>query len=415
MLYLKDAVLVHWRTLSVKRGHWLVRPGSAPQAVRSVPRGAAALDCEGRFATRSFVVGHHHVYSALARGMPPPARAPKDFVDILKLVWWNLDKKLDRAMVGACALAAAVEALKSGSTFVIDHHASPRAVTGSLHIIAEAFDRAGLGHLLCYELSDRDGPGPRQAGFDEHEAYLARHQGLVGLHASFTVGDELLERAALLARRHDTGVHVHVAEAASDEEACRAEHKESVLERFARAGLLASPKTILAHGVHLSAAERALFTRSKAWLVQNPESNMNNAVGTLDARGLGERVMLGTDGLHADMPASLKACYFGSQGAEALSPAAAYTRLRAAHRYLETNGFSGDGEDNLLVLDYAPPTPVTPGNWAAHMVFGVTKSDVRHVVAQGRLVVRDRRVQTLDEAKVMDFARRQAVRLWRRL
>ncbi|MBI2362147.1 MAG: amidohydrolase, partial [Elusimicrobia bacterium] len=145
------------------------------------------------------------------------------------------------------------------------------------------------------------------------------------------------------------------------------------------------------------------------------ESNLNTAVGVFDGRGLGERVMLGTDGLHADMPASLKACYLGSQGAEGLSPRAAYARLRAAHDYLETNDFAGDGEDNLVVLDYAPPTPVTPENWPAHMVFGVTKADVRHVVSQGRLVVKDRRVQTLDEDRVMEFARRQAVRLWRRL
>ncbi|MDE2293025.1 MAG: amidohydrolase family protein [Elusimicrobia bacterium] len=413
MLYLKDANLVDWKTLRAKRGHWAVTP-DGPRAVRSVPRGSRALDCEGRIAARSFVVAHHHVYSALARGMPPPPRPPKDFVDILKLVWWNLDKKLDRAMVGACALAAAVEALKSGVTFVIDHHASPNAVTGSLHIIAEAFDRAGLGHLLCYELSDRDGPGPRQAGLDEQEAYLAKRQGLVGLHASFTVGDELLRRAVALAERHGTGLHVHAAEAASDEEDCRREHRTSVLERFAAAGVLKSPRTILAHGVHLSAPERALLARSKAWLAQNPESNMNNAVGFLDAKGL-PRVMLGTDGLHADMPASLKAAYFGSQGREGLTPAAALARLRAAHEYLASNGFAGDGEDNLVVLDYAPPTPVTAANWPAHMVFGVSRADVRHVVAQGRLVVKDRRTLTLDEERAMDYARGQAERLWRRL
>lgn len=414
MLHLKDASFLHWKTLAARRGHFAVTPDGL-KAVRSVPRGAEALDCEGRLVTRSFVVGHHHVYSALARGMPPPARVPGSFVEILELVWWNLDKKLDRAMVGASALAAAVDALKSGATFVIDHHASPNAVTGSLHIIAEAFDRAGLGHLLCYELSDRDGAGPAQAGLDEQEAYLSKRQGLVGLHASFTVGDELLKRAVLLAKRHGTGLHVHVAEAASDEEHCREAHKAGVLERFAAAGVLDSPRTVLAHGVHLSAPERALFARSKAWLAQNPESNLNNAVGFLDARGLGPRVMLGTDGLHADMPASLKAAYFAGQSHGGLSPAEAYGRLRAAHTYLASNGFSGDGEDNLVVLDYAPPTPVTAENWPAHMVFGLTRADVRHVVAQGRLVVKDRRVLTLDEERVMEYAQKEAKRLWRRL
>lgn len=414
MLYLKDAALIDWQTLAIRRGSWAVGAGG-PRLVRSVPRGAEALDCEGRLATRSFVVAHHHVYSALARGMPPPKRPPRDFNEILKLVWWNLDKKLDRSMIGASALATAVDALKCGVTFVIDHHASPNAVPGSLHIIAEAFDRARLGHLLCYELSDRDGPAARQQGLDETEKFLSRRQGLVGLHASFTVSDELLRRAVALAGRHGTGLHVHAAEAASDEESCRREHRTSVLQRFCDHGVLDSPRTLLAHGVHLSAAERARFARSPAWLVQNPESNMNNAVGFLDTRGLGPRLLLGTDGLHADMPATLKAAYFGGQSLGGLSPAAAYRRLRAAHKYLGSNAFKGDGEDNLVVLDYAPPTPVRSENWPAHMVFGVTRADVRHVVSQGRLTVKDRRLLTLDEERVMDHARRQAERLWRRL
>ncbi|MCR4296887.1 MAG: amidohydrolase, partial [Elusimicrobia bacterium] len=138
MLYLRDASFVDWRTLKIRRGHLEVAPGAAGKArfVKRIPRGAKILDCSGRLVTKSFAVAHHYLYSALACGMPGAKRAPKDFPDMLKLVWWNLDKNLDREMIRACALAGGIAAAKAGTTFIIDHHSSPNAVRGSLDIIA---------------------------------------------------------------------------------------------------------------------------------------------------------------------------------------------------------------------------------------------------------------------------------------
>ena len=266
-LYLQDAIYLDWRSLDVRRGHFAVEvgPGGGISEVEAIPAAASVVDCQGRIVTKSFAVGHHHAYSALARGMPPPSRTPKNFVEILELVWWNLDKQLDEAMVRVSALVVAMEAARCGSTFVIDHHASPNAVGGSLHVIAEAFDRVGVGHLLCYELSDRDGPERLQAGFEETQAWLQEtgNQGLVGLHASFTVSDELLERAVALAKTHDTGIHIHVAEALSDQEHSREQYGVSVVERLDRAGVMALPQTVLAHCLHLDEAERARVRESR--------------------------------------------------------------------------------------------------------------------------------------------------------
>ena len=138
-------------------------------------------------------------------------------MEILEKIWWRLDKALDSQMVRASAMAAGIDAATSGTTMIIDHHASPNAAGDSLHIIAEALESIGLSHLLCYELSDRDGPERLEQGLEETDRYLSSHQGLVGLHASFTVSDELLARAMDLAQKHDTGLHVHVAEAESDQ------------------------------------------------------------------------------------------------------------------------------------------------------------------------------------------------------
>lgn len=411
MLYLKNAVFIDWCTFKITRGHLAVAPGPSGEArfTARIPKGARALDCAGRLVTKSFVIAHHHLYSALALGMPPPKRAPRSFKNMLELVWWNLDRKLDLPMIRACALVGAVGAAKAGATFIIDHHSSPHAVPGSLETIARALEEAGLGHLLCLELSDRDGPGPRDAGLRETDRYLSRRPGLVGLHASFTVSDALLKSATALARARDTGLHVHVAEGPEDETLCVSRHGRRVLERFAAAGALDSPKTLLAHGLHLDDAERRIFRASPAWLVQNPESNRNNGVGELDARGLGGRILLGTDGMHGDMLASAR-CARG-----AAAPIEAYRRLRRGHDFLQSNGFAGDAGNNLVVLDYRPPTPVSAENWAAHVAYGLTAAHVESVVSQGRLIVEGRRMTTVDEEKITALARREARRLWQRL
>lgn len=416
-LYLKDADFIDWRTLKVRRTHIEVSPGPGGglRFPASIPKGSRVLDCRGRIVTKSFVVGHHHIYSALARGMPAPRKAPRDFAEILKYVWWNLDKKLDLAMVRASALACGVEAARCGTTFLIDHHASPNAAPGSLHAIAEALEEVGLSHLLCYELSARDGRRRWREGLAETEAYLRSRPGLVGLHASFTVTDEVLSAARRSAERHGTGFHVHVAEDPCDQQDCLRRYGKRVVRRFHEAGLLESPKTILAHCLHLDAAERRLLAKSRAWVAQNAESNQNNDVGVFDPRGLGERILIGTDGMHSDAPASARAAYLAAGPVGGLSPLSAYRRLRAAHGYLSSNGFSGDGENNLVVLDYPSPTPVTPGNWAGHMIYGYSRAHVESVISRGRLIVERRRVVAADEERVLARAKEEAKRLWRRL
>lgn len=420
-LILRDATLIDHETCEIHSGDLCVSEGPAGTLERldpgtPAPAGAREIDCSGRIVTRSFVVGHHHIYSALARGMPAPPRNPTSFVEILQLIWWRLDKALDEDMIRASAMAAAVDAALAGTTFIIDHHASPNAPANSLHIIAEELERAGLSHLLCYEMSDRDGPDARDAGLAETERYLGTHQGLVGMHASFTVSDELLARCVEMARALDTGVHIHVAEAPSDEEHCLATHDTRCATRLADAGALDLPGTILAHCIHLDDTERDIVRESRAWIAQQTESNLNNAVGVLDASPLGDRVMIGTDGMHGDCLAAARATFLAAQRAEGgLSPAQAHTRLRAAHRYLAEHDFQGDAPNNLVVLDYHPPTPITPDNWPAHMMYALDRSSVNTVISDGRTIVEDRRTTLVDQDESMKFARQQAQRLWTRL
>jgi cytosine/adenosine deaminase-related metal-dependent hydrolase len=348
--------------------------------------------------------------------MPAPRKIPTNFTEVLQYVWWHIDKRLDLEMIEASALASAVYCAKNGVTFVIDHHASPMAIQDSLSTIAKAFDRVGLAHMLCYEISDRDGQGPREEGLAETSAFLAQgYQGHVGLHASFTVGDELLKKAIALAKKHDTGLHIHVAEDRADQEDALTQYGKRVVERLADAGALELSKSILCHCIHLSDHEKELLRRSGVWVAQNVESNQNNNVGLTGYAAITDNVMLGTDGMHCDMLRSAKAAFLAGQDTEGIGFDGLYRRFRDVHRYTREFGASGDDENNLVVLDYDAPTEVTADNFLGHFVYGLDARHVETVICKGRVIVEDRCMTTVDEAEVMAYAREMGKKLWEKM
>jgi len=423
-LYLKDATFLDWQSLALKNTNIAVEEGpengiSFPGTIPSQDNLGEAdrvVDCAGKLVTKSFGCGHHHIYSTLARGMPAPRKVPANFTQVLEYIWWHIDKRLRLEMIEASALASAIYCAKSGVTFVIDHHASPFAVADSLATIAKAFDRVGISHMLCYETSDRDGAGPREEGLAETDGFLAAGgQGHVGLHASFTVGDELLRKAVDLARKHDTGLHVHVAEDRADQDDALSKYGKRVVERFQDAGALELRKSILAHCIHFSDREKELLGNSGVWVVQNVESNQNNNVGVAGYGSLTDNVMLGTDGMHCDMLRSAKAAFLVGQATEGIGFDGIYDRFRNVHRYIRDFGGRGDGGNNLVILNYDSPTDLTSDNFLGHFIYGIDARHIETVIAQGQIIVEDGRATRVDEPAVLEFARDMGNKLWQKL
>ncbi len=416
-IVLTNATYIDPKTLEFRTTNIVVEEGTNGKISFSdnTPEGSQVIDCKGKYVTKSFTVGHHHIYSALARGMGAPKKNPVNFYEVLEYIWWTLDKVLDKDMIEASALTTAMACAKAGSAFVIDHHASPNFIEGSLEIIAKAFDRVGVSHLLCYEITDRDGLDKAEKGLAETEAYLKNRQGLVGLHASFTVGNDTMRKAADMTKRLNSGFHIHVAEDLYDQTHCEQTYGKRVVERLNDYGVLDSSKTILGHCLHLSENERAIINKSKAYVVQNMESNLNNKVGYFNGKGIGERIMFGTDGMHSDMLQSAKAAFFVGQGFDVIDYPSVYQRFRTADAYLEQNNFEGNGENNLVVLNYDTPTEFSQANFLGHFVFGLNSNHVQHVISDGKLIVKDRVIQTVNEAEILEFSREQSVKLWKKM
>jgi putative selenium metabolism protein SsnA len=388
------------------------------------------LDATGCLVIPGNVCAHHHLYSALARGMPYRLEPPEDFLQVLQRVWWRLDRALDEPSIVASARVGGREALLAGTTTIVDHHASPNAIDGSLDRLDDGL-AGGPRRIVCYEVTDRDGPEGAAAGLEEtHRGLkeLARDGGagptraMVGAHASFTLSRETLEACVSLADEFDVGIHIHVAEDAVDERDAESRFGMRVVERLDAAGAL-SERSLLAHCVHVDEREAGLIRGSGAWVAHNARSNMNNRVGHAPLTMLGERVALGTDGIGGDLFAESKAAFWRAHEEDpSVTPAWVLARLavgsvfagRAFGEPLLGRIETGAPAD-LVVLEYDPPTPLTAENLAAHWVYGISAAHVRDVVVDGRLAVRDRRVVGDEDHDRLAYAAAAAEDLWHRM
>lgn len=391
----------------------------------SLRQGEETLELAGALVLPGLVNAHTHLYAALARGMPMPKAPPRNFLEILQRVWWRLDRALDAEAVYLSGLVGALEAVLSGTTLLIDHHSSPSCIPGSLATLKRAIEEVGLRSVLCYEVSDRNGTLGRDQGVDENVSFQRQQQsaltrGMVGAHASFTLGDESLERLAEAVRRTGSSLHIHVAEDRADVEDCLLRHGCTIQERLQGHGLLIA-RTVLAHCVHLAEAEIAAAHAEGGWIVHNARSNMNNYVGHAPTAAF-RRAALGTDGMDQDMLAEARGAYLKMRDAgrpdalpATLQMMAGGHRLAAALFGLPFGKLDAGAPADLVVLEYRPPTPLAEGNLGAHLLFGVDRSHVESVMVAGRWLVRERRVVNLDAPAAFARARAAAPAVWSRM
>lgn len=392
------------------------------------------IDATGQVVLPGFINSHMHFYSTLVRGLGKAAPA-KDFPEVLKHLWWRLDKKLTLEDCYYSALVALIDAVKHGTTTLIDHHASPGTVRGSLDAIARAVKQVGLRSSLCYELSDRDGPQVAREGIEENVSFIQRCQkeqddqlrALFGLHASFTISDKTLEKAAEAGSSLGTGFHVHTAEAESDQRYNQKHFKMRAVERFHKFGIL-GPRSIAVHCVHVNDYEMDLLAETGTAVAHNPQSNMNNAVGVADIIKMtrkGVLVGLGTDAMTTNMLEEVRAALWAQHllhrnpSVGFLEALTTMSRNNAiiANRYWDGRlGSLKEGNyADIVLVDYHPPTPFDKNTFLGHLCFGLSQSAVNTAIASGKVLMENKRLQlNLDESEIAARARELAKKLWAR-
>jgi putative selenium metabolism protein SsnA len=416
-------------------GDTIVEVGTTSALETKYPT-AEKLDASGKIVMPGLICAHTHFYGAFARGMAIPGEPPQNFMEILERLWWKVDRALTLEDSQYSALVALVDAIRHGTTTLIDHHASPNHIDGSLDALAEAATTSGLRVGLCYEVTDRNGPAGAQAGIAENVRFLKRLQAhpvpklgaSFGLHAAFTVSDDTLDACLEAAQDLDTGFHIHVAEDKADEAHSVEKYGVCVAERLQQKGIL-GPKTLVAHAIHVDQAEMDIFRATQTKISHQPRSNMNNAVGVAEVEQLldkGVTVGLGNDGFYNNMFSEIHTAYLLhriSKGDPRVMPGDRLIEMAFNHNVTIAGLFfpkvvgalAAGAFADIILLDYIPYTPLTEGNYPWHLVFGMDGSHVTHTICGGQLLMKDRGLLTLDEAKIAAHAMELAPAIWQRV
>lgn len=392
---------------------------------------AEFIDAKGGVIMPGLINAHNHIYSAFARGLSINGYNPKGFLDILDGMWWTLDRHLKLEQTRYSAIATYIDCIKNGVTTIFDHHASYGEIKDSLFAIGEEAKNYGIRSCLCYEVSDRDGKEKCMEGILENEAFIKYAQkddsdiiaGMFGLHAQFTLSDETLYQCNAH-RPEGAGYHIHVAEGIEDLHDCLGKYGKRIVNRLFDMDML-GPQTLTAHCIYVNPHEMDLLKETDTMVVHNPESNMGNACGcppTMEIFRKGILTGLGTDGYTNDMFESMKvanvlhkhnSCNPNEAWAEV--PAMLFEgNAKIANRYFKTplGVLKEDAAADVIVVDYDPLTPMDVTNYSGHILFGMMGRSVKTTVANGRVLMKDRELIGIDEAKVMAECRSQAKKLW---
>lgn len=393
------------------------------------------IDAKGKVIMPGLINTHHHIYSAFARGMDNKEEPGQNFNEILERLWWKLDKRLTLEDTKYSAYTTYIDCIKNGVTTVFDHHASPMHITNSLFTIGEVAKELGIRTSLCYEVSDRDGIEITDKGIAENVNFIKYAneddsdmiKGLFGLHASFTLSDETLEKCSNAIKDLNSGFHVHVAEGITDVHDSVQNHGKTIVERLFDYGMLGE-KTLAVHCVHINNREMDLLKSTNTNVVNNPESNMGNAVGcapVLEILNKGINIGMGTDGYTSDMFESMKVFPI-IQRHNRCNPSVAFNETfkllfennrNIANRFFKKElGILKEGAyGDVIIVDYNPLTPMNSNNLFGHMLFGFTGRSVTTTIINGKVVMRDRELVNIDEEKIFKASREVAQKLWEKM
>ena len=391
------------------------------------------IDGKNRTVMIGNVCGHHHYYSGLSRGMLISAGPQTDFIQVLKEWWWRLDRGLQEESCYYSSLICSIEAIEAGTTSVIDHHASPSYIEGSLSTIAKGLKETGLRGLTCYEVTDRNrGMAEVEEGVAENVRFAkecdedkkkngtaALCEAMIGGHAPFTIPDEGLKLMSKACKQTKRGMHLHIAEDKYDVVHSHHHYNKDIVKRLESFDLLSS-NTLLVHGLHLSDEEADIINAHKCFFAHNPRSNMNNHVGYCRVLPKIDNLILGTDGCGGNMFEEIKIGFFKHKDNGGPWWPSDYLRaLTRANKLLEMyygrkfgrveKGYVAD----LVIYNYQNPTPLVKENAASHFVWGMSSNAVESVIINGSVRMENHVLVGIDKEKIFAKAAKVSAKLWK--
>ncbi len=383
--------------------------------------GADKLDASGKLLIPGFINTHTHAAMALFRGIAEDM----ELADWLKTVW-EYEGKMSAHSVRAGASLACLEMLKSGTTAFNDMY---------FHMdeVAQAVQQSGMRAVLGYGMIDMGEAKKRKSELSVAEKFVkewhGKADGKIGCslapHSLYTCSPELLIAANGLSEKYGIPCHIHLSETRKEVFDCLSQHKKRPAYYLDSLGVL-SQRTVAAHCVWLTKEEVRLLASRCVSASLNPVSNMKLSGGSTapmpEMQEFGMNVSLGTDGSASNnslsMFETMKFCALLQKNSRwdatvAKDSAVFEAATLGGAKALGINaGEIKEGKTaDLALLDLKAANMAPAHSHIANLVYSAHAGNVTDTIIDGKIVVRDRKVLTLDEEKVVEEAQKEAERL----
>ena len=405
------------------RGEEIVAVGSGASAsLRFAPKGIDAkltIDAHGKLILPGFINGHTHVPMTLLRGLRDDVTL-EDW--LTKFIFPAEAKNVTEEFVRWGTRLAAAEQIRGGVTTFADMYYFEDAV-------AEETKAAGMRGVLGETILDFPAPDNKtnDAMLEYTEKFLKRWQGdplihaAVAPHSIYTCSQKTLQDSATLARKYNAPILIHVGETKKELNDSREKNGTTPVQYLDKLGIL-GPDVLAAHCVWVDETDRKILAQRQVGCVHNPSSNMMLASGVapvIEERAAGIAVGLGTDGAagsnndlnlmeEMDLAAKLQKITKidpRALGAKAVVEMATIEGARALHMDKEIGSLETGKRADLIIIGQDAPNAVPMYDVYAQLAYALKGSDVETVIIGGRMVMRDRKLLTVDEPSVIAKAK----------
>jgi cytosine/adenosine deaminase-related metal-dependent hydrolase len=406
------------------------------------PKASEIIDASGKLVMPGLIVTHTHMPYVLGHNMPVDYSQLRSFWDMLQKMGWEwLEDLATPEGIYAATRYAAMKMLKNGTTTVCELVEGPNALPGALSAGAKAIDEVGIRAQVGFEVTERI-PGVSilerldramaRRGFEENLAFMKRYpakgqgriQARLGVHTAFTNSFETLREARSVANEQGCGIQIHVAEIP----------RAFLVEKYGKSapavleeqGLL-GPDVVAAHCIDLTDEDLEILRRNKVNIAHTPMTNSlggNGVARVPDMIAAGMNVTLGHDCFFTlDVAEYLRYAYLVHKAHNAnpglLPPFQVLDMVTGnAARALglgDRIGSLAPGKcADILIVDPDSPTPLVPESLMSWFTMTFQGRDVETVIVDGKVVVRDRGMTTVDEDEVGRLCVEESRKLWRK-
>jgi len=393
------------------------------------------IDAKKKLVLPGFICGHSHMAYTLGHNMPVDMRQFKSFIEMLtKWAWPAIEDPTTKDDVYYAGRFVAAKMLKSGTTTTHELVEGPYHVNGILDGAAKAVEESGMRAIIAFETTERVSMENAKEGIKENLRFIqkwnnvpdTRIRGRFGVHTVFTASPETLKEVRELATKHKAGIHIHVAESTYEIDYIKEKYGKTPVEHMRDLGFL-GPDVVTVHDIHLTDNDLKIYKEYDTKVIHTPMSNMLGAAGVAkipQMLDLGITVGLGHDCFFTlDMTEYMRAAFLLHKIAN-LNPL-----LIAPFQVLEMvtiNGARAIGLENeigsievgkkadIIVVNERFPTPLVPDYMtiASAIVNDMNGADVETVIVDGKVVVENKQLLTIDENDAYEKAKERTSMLW---